>query len=50
MCAKFGCRPTVFSKKKGGTDIQTKKTTAYIVDINLDHLTNYRYMKKIWKI
>ena len=28
MCAKFGCGPTVVSKKVGGTDGQTKKTAA----------------------
>ena len=30
MCAKFGCDPTVVSKKRGGggTDRQTKKTAA----------------------
>ena len=31
MCAKFGCGPTVVSKKSGGyrrTDRQTKKTAA----------------------
>ena len=29
MCAKFGCGPTVVSKKRGGgTDRQTKKTAA----------------------
>ena len=29
MCAKFGCGPTVVSKKGGGgTDRQTKKTAA----------------------
>ena len=31
MCAKFGCGPTVVSKKKGGgvqTDRQAKKTAA----------------------
>ena len=34
MCAKFGCGPTVVSKKKGGTDRQTDKRTLqlYIVD------------------
>ena len=26
MCAKFGCGPTVVSKKRGGTGRQTKKT------------------------
>ena len=36
MCAKFGCGPTVVSKKNGGyrqtdrqTDRQTKKTAAF---------------------
>ena len=35
MCAKFGCGPTVVSKKKGGTDRQTDKRTLqlYIVDL-----------------
>ena len=28
MCAKFGCGPMVVSKKRGGTDRQTKKTAA----------------------
>ena len=27
MCAKFGYDPTVVSKKGGGTDRQTKKTS-----------------------
>ena len=35
MCAKFGCGPTVVSKKKGGTDRQTDRQRflqLYIVD------------------
>ena len=35
MCAKFGCGPTVVSKKRGGTDRQTdrqRKLQLYIVD------------------
>ena len=40
MCAKFGCGPTVVSKKKGGRETQTDRQTdkgtlqLYIVDNN----------------
>ena len=39
MCAKFGCGPTVVSKKKGGTDRQTDKGTLqlYLVDEYTHH-------------
>ena len=38
MCAKFGCGPTVVSKKGVGTDRQTDKGTLqlYIVDWSTD--------------
>ena len=32
MCAKFGCGPTVVSKKGGGTDRQTKGHCSFIVN------------------
>ena len=41
MCAKFGCGPTVVSKKRGGgTDRQTKKTAA-LYNNNKKHLVDY---------
>ena len=45
MCAKFGCGPTVVSKKGGGTDRQTDKgkLQLYIVD-NRDIMISYRYI------
>ena len=30
MCAKFGCGPTVVSKKEGGTDRQTKGHCSFV--------------------
>ena len=38
MCAKFGCGPTVVSKKKGVQTDRQRKLQLYIVDINLVHI------------
>ena len=46
MCAKFGCGPTVVSKKRGGTDRQTDRQTdkgnpqLYIVDSGLTEVSS----------
>ena len=42
MCAKFGCGPTVVSKKRGGvqTDKHTKKTAALYSSIIIITLVN----------
>ena len=49
MCAKFGCGPTVVSKKRGVTDRQTDKgmLQLYIVDKNMSKLSDV-VMKKIY--